>query len=315
MIDGLGKNVFDIPVLLIVFNRPNNFKKLIDSLRQIKPNKIFIVADGPRAEVQSDKESCAATRALINDIDWDTDIKTLFFDVNHGSGVAPFEGINWVFQQVEKAIILEDDCLPSAAFFRYCNELLSRYEFNEKVMTISGNNHLLGRVRVKNSYWFSAHTQTHGWATWKRSWELYDFYMKDWPQFKLDSSLYGILNPSRYEKKWEKILDDVYHSVNTNDKYDCWDFQLAFACWRNGMVNIIPSVNLVSNIGYGENATHKTPLDHPLSNLPALEMQFPLEHPEQIKVDKRADLVLSQNVFNNHSLIYRVVRKLIRAFT
>lgn len=301
---------FSIPIVLIVFNRPDFAKRLIDALRLIKPDKIYVVADGPRQDHPEDIPRCEATRLMIGGIDWLADVKTRFLDTNAGCGRTPSEGISWVFEDAESAIILEDDCLPSPSFFYFCREMLNRYRDNKEVMMISGNNNLLDRFSVPNSYWFSVNTQTHGWATWRRAWSLYDFYISDWPKLRKEGFPLKILDSSRYARKWRKTFDQVYKSAGSKVPYDCWDFQWTYACWKNQGLNIIPSVNLVSNIGYGEYATHQTPADHPLSNLPALDISFPLSHPSAIIQNKYADLILSQNVYNNRPFYFRVFRKL-----
>lgn len=301
---------FPVPIVLIVFNRPDYAKRLIDVLRYIKPDKIYVVADGPRPEYLEDIARCEATRLAINGIDWAADVKTRFLDKNAGCGRAPADGISWAFKDVESAIILEDDCLPSLSFFYFCEEMLDRYRHNKEIMMVSGNNNLLDRVSVSDSYWFSVNTQTHGWATWRRAWSLYDFCISDWPQLRENGFPSKIIKNSRYLNKWRKTFDQVYESANSMLPYDCWDFQWTYTCWKHQALNIIPSLNLVSNIGYGENATHRTPLDHPLSNLPARDMLFPLNHPTAMIQNVNADLVLSQNVYNNWPFLVRALRRL-----
>jgi len=306
----LSGEAFQVPIILIIFNRPEFAKKLIDILRMVKPYAVYVVADGPRSDHPEDDLLCKSTRAVIEQIDWGADVKKLFLESNIGCGKAPADGITWAFSSVEMAIILEDDCLPDLSFFEFCESLLEKYQCDEKVMMISGNNHLLGRTSTHHSYWFSINTQTHGWATWKRAWSLYDFKMADWPKIRRSSLLLNTLHNKRYAKKWKKIFDQVYQLANENPKYDCWDFQWTYACWKNGALNIIPEVNLVSNIGYGKNATHQTPIDHPLANLRGSKIKFPLIHPLAITQDLMADEVLSQNVYNNWPIYYRIYRKL-----
>jgi hypothetical protein len=311
-----GKTIainFEIPVALIVFNRPKETREVLLALASIRPSEIFIIADGPRDHIEGDRESCEQVRGLIdNMITWPCRIHKKFRSKNLGCGLSPAEGITWVFEHAEMAIILEDDCLPDKTFFEFCRQCLDRYKLNYKIMMISGNNHLLGKCEGLDSYFYSINTQTHGWATWRRAWEHYDFYMRDWPQKRSIFWLRDIHGQFRYAQKWMGIFDEAYSKANNLIKYDCWDFQWTYACWKNNALNIIPNKNLVSNIGYGIDATHATPLNHPLAKLKADEMQFPLRHPSRLVQNIKVDKILSKTVYGNYSLFYKAGRKLLR---
>ena len=305
---------FNTPVALIIFNRADTTRMVLDVLREIKVRDLFVIADGPRDDNQEDQALCMEARAVIDEIDWPCKVNRHFHDKNLGCGHNPASGIDWVFSQVDECIILEDDCIPHLSFFPYCQEMLERYMNDTRIMMVSGNNHLLNKAQIPDSYFFSINTQTHGWATWKRAWEKYDFYMTDWPVVGTFEWLNNFLNHERYAKGWLKILTSTYYEANNNPKCSIWDFQWTYACWKNHALNIIPSVNLVSNAGYGENATHQMPLDHPLANLPQNEMKFPLTHPVVILPNYDADLVLRETVYGLRPLYKRVYLKLLRMF-
>lgn len=314
----IDKNVSaycDVSVAIIVFNRPRQTKELLLALRRVRPSKLFVIADGPREGNADDLLLCAEVRSLIdNYIDWSCKVYKKYRDENFGCGLSPADGISWVFEHVEDAIILEDDCLPNESFFFFCKENLVRHALNSRVMMISGNNHLLGKKNISNSYFYSINTQTHGWATWKRAWSCYDFYMRDWPKRRSVIWLWNIHHDLKYAFKWRRMFDHVYKAANTSIKYDCWDFQWTYACWKNSALNIIPHRNLVSNNGYGLDATHITPLDHPLAHLKSEEINFPLIHPSLVSQDKAADRILSKIVYGNYSFIYKALRKIIRIY-
>jgi hypothetical protein len=302
---------YDIPIVIMVFNRPKHTRILLSILSQLRPTQLFVVADGPRDFISSDFELCQEVRNIIDCmVDWPCKLYKNFREDNLGCGLSPARGVDWVFEYVDRVIILEDDCLPSASFFLFCREGLNRFAKNDKVMMISGNNHLLNKKNIDDSYFFSINTQTHGWATWKRAWKKYDFYMSDWPRWRSLYWLYSMHRDVKYALKWLKLFDEVYKNANSKVKYDCWDFQWTYACWKNKALNVIPKKNLVSNIGYGDDATHATPPDHPLSNLVAEELSFPLNHPAKIEQDRVADAVLARNVYGNYSIIFKVWRKL-----
>lgn len=172
------------PVILIMFNRPDTARQVFETIRAAKPEKLLVVADGPRADRPDDLEKCAATRAIINEVDWDCEVHTNFSETNMGCGPRSSSGITWAFEIVDKAIIFDDDCVPSASFFGYCAELLDRYESDERVMMVSGNNRLFGRAETADSYYFSRYAHVWGWATWRRAWAKFDINMTDWPEIR-----------------------------------------------------------------------------------------------------------------------------------
>jgi len=304
--------VFSTPVALIIFNRAETTRKVVDVLRKVQAKELFVIADGPRSGKDTDHQLCMEARAVIDEIDWPCKIHRKFQEQNLGCGHNPAAGIDWVFSRVEECIILEDDCIPDLSFFPYCQEMLQRYKNDSRIMMVSGNNHLLGKSHISDSYFFSINTQTHGWATWKRAWDKYDFYMKDWPTIKSIEWLTNLLGNRRYANGWMKTLDATYDEANNNLKCSVWDFQWTYICWKNHALNIIPSVNLVTNAGYGENATHQTPVDHPLANLPLEIMSFPLKHPAAMIPDYSADLVLRTTVYGFRPLYKRIFFKLIK---
>jgi hypothetical protein len=158
-------------------------------------------------------------------------------------------GLDWVFQQCEEAIILEDDCLPGTTFFKFCSEMLRRYRYDNRVMHVSGDNFQDGILRGSGSYFFSRYPL--GWASWKRAWRYYDLNISTWPEAYCARWLEAILGSQDEIRYWESIFDHLYRGqINT------WDYQWVYACWRQKGLAIQPNENLVSNIGVGHDATH-----------------------------------------------------------
>ena len=170
------------PVAFLIFNRPDTTARVFEAIRQAKPPKLLVVADGPRPDRPDDVEKCKAARAIIDRVDWACEVLTNYSDLNLGCGKRPATGITWVFEQVEEAIIFEDDCLPHPSFFRFCEELLNYYRHDERIMVISGNNFQFGRNRTDDSYYFSRYNHIWGWASWRRAWEYFDYDLKLWPK-------------------------------------------------------------------------------------------------------------------------------------
>ena len=174
----MAESSFITPVLFIIFNRVETTKRVFEAIRNVRPLKLYVAADGPRPGNDADKVNCDEVRKIIDDVDWPCEIKTLFQDQNLNCGRAPSTAITWFFEHEEEGIILEDDCLPSTSFFRFCHELLAYYRHDNRVMHIGGNNFLEGWQKDPDySYYFSRSGHIWGWATWRRAWQTFDFDM------------------------------------------------------------------------------------------------------------------------------------------
>ncbi len=274
----------DTPVALIIFNRPDCTERVLKAIAKAKPSRLFVIADGPRPDRPDDIEKCIATRAVIDKVDWECEVITDYSDINLGCKMRPVSGIDRVFEQVEEAIILEDDCLPDPSFFPFCEELLERYRHDERVMMIGGINFLGNFQTTYQSYYFSLFGGTWGWATWRRAWKLNDPDMKLWPQVQEMGILEKIFPIPEQCNYWKGYFQKVYDGTIT----DAWDYQWLLSCWINSGYRVFPEVNLVSNIGFREDATH-TFGESPLANMETAGIAFPLKHPQFIFRSIEAD--------------------------
>ncbi len=269
------------PVAFIIFNRPDTTKRVFEAIRQAKPPKLLVIADGPRADHPGEAEKCAAARAIIEGVDWECEVLTNYSDVNLGCKIRVSSGLDWVFETVEEAIILEDDCLPHSTFFPFCEELLSEYRFNEQIMHIAGTN-LTPIINCESSFLFSRLVPIWGWATWSRSWKYYDIEMKLWSEYKLTTDI-------EYFKSEKLNVFKVFENHYNNNTTQSWDGRWAFSCTENNGLSIIPKYNLVQNIGFGENATHTTRKSK-LSSIPVKGLEFPLIKPLEVNPDSFFDV-------------------------
>ena len=283
------------PVLFIVFNRFDTTRIVFDQIRKQTPKQLFIAADGPRKYIQDEKIKCDFIKNwLIANIDWDCRIHTLFRKENIGCGRGPFTAINWFFEHVNEGIILEDDCIPADSFFKFCEENLNRYRNNDNISIISGNNFLPSKsAQFSSDYYFSVFPSTWGWATWKRTWEGYKFIVPKWSYQEEISLKKFLFSDYKYSQWWINQL----HCMQNAKPEDMWDFQFYFHCMKRKQLAIIPKVNLVSNIGFGESATHTTDKQSNIANLPTYELEFPLRHPEKIERNYEADLFVQKLLF------------------
>lgn len=279
-------------VLFLVHKRPNTTLQVFEAIRQAKPPRLYVAADGPRADVQGEAEKVREVRdVVLNGVDWDCEVKTLFRDNNLGCKRGVSEAINWFFEHEEQGIILEDDCLPHIDFFRFCENLLLRYADDERVWVITGDNFQDGIRRGESSYYFSKYNYIWGWATWKRAWMYYQVDLPFWPEWKSSLDWQKKL-PDRVERRyWAKIFDRMYAN-----QIDTWDYPW-FACvWYHGGLTATPNVNLVCNIGFGADSTHTTQVDSPLANITANTIGE-ITHQERIEQNSEADRYVFDEVF------------------
>jgi hypothetical protein len=281
----------DTPVTLIVFNRPDTTAEVLASIRQARPSKLFIIADAPRPNHPEDIARCAAVRSVVEQIDWDCQVLRNYADTNMGCAHRVSSGISWVFEHVDRAIILEDDCVPDQSFFPFCEELLERYQDDKRIMMVSGNNFLLGQHKVPHSYFLQRYSGMWGWATWRRAWRHHDLAIRHWPLLRETSWLADVLPDPRGVAYWQSVFDQAYAA---GGDFHTWDAQWYFAMWSQHSLAIAPRVNLVKNIGFRPDATHtKGPAR--LANLPAGALTGPLSHPESMVRDRLADQISMAN--------------------
>jgi hypothetical protein len=281
-------------VALIIFNRPDLTARVFEAIRRAQPRQLFVIADGPRSEAE--RKLCEQARAAAAKVDWKCDLRTDFAGENLGCGRRPASGIDWVFSQVEEAIILEDDCIPAPSFFHFCEQLLERYRADDRVMHISGNNYLARSSAC--SYYFSKYTFNWGWATWQRAWKHYDYSLQTWPRFK--KSALAQMCPDPIEAKyWKNKLDTIYE----RRRDDAWDYQWNYAVWAQGGLSILPEVNLISYEGFRQDATHTRTTD-PRSNSPVGDI-WEIRHPESMQRDEHMDHLLFDQVLGGARLRQR----------
>ena len=292
MINNMAHWQLKTPVAFFIFNRPDTTERVFAEIAKVKPPKLLVVADGPRAEHPSDAERCRAAQAIVERVDWDCEVLTNYSKVNLGCKRRLVSGLDWVFNVVEEAIILEDDCLPHPTFFRFCEELLERYRENEEVALISGTNLYISRKKTQSSYYFSRYPLIWGWASWRRFWRHYDVRIKRWPELRDSNWLEDILgSKGPIYRYWRKVFDTMYQ-----EKTNTWDYQLVFAVWIQKALAIIPRVNLISNIGWSNDPNFRKKY-HKFARMKTKAIQFSLLHPPHISRDVVADQFVEKYSF------------------
>ncbi len=303
-------DTFDTPILFLVFNRPSTTREVFSVIKKIRPKYLYIGADGPREHKAGEKERCEEVRSIVNEIDWDCEVKTLFRDKNLGSRVAVSGAIDWFFENVSEGIILEDDCVPSLSFFPYCAELLTKYRDDERIMTISGDaspfkNKFDGS---KYSYFFSHYSLTWGWATWRRAWKSFDVNLTNWNSVKKDPNSFPVLKNRIQRDYWFMMFDRMYVKG-----MDAWDYQWSYNLLIHDGLCIIPKSNLIYNIGFGVDSTNYqgSRKDYRIE-YPIRDMKFPLvhNHIDEKNIEYIDKIIERNSIYLFRSLPVRAFRKL-----
>jgi uncharacterized protein (UPF0128 family) len=271
------------PVLFIIYNRPDLAKLVFAEIKKVKPEKLYLAADGPSAKRTNDIILCNNARAIINEVDWNCEVKTLFRDDNAGCKVAVSSAISWFFENEEMGIILEDDCVPDNSFFYFCDTLLAKYKTDTRIRLISGCNLQNGHIHGDASYYFSNLSHVWGWASWRRVWKEYKVDLSHLELTKVRHLLENIFNEQLVTESWVQIISDLQQN-----KIDTWDYQFALLNLLNNGLSVIPNMNLIKNIGFRADATHTNESNNKYANLPTNEM-INITHPLFMTAEKKAD--------------------------
>jgi hypothetical protein len=275
-------------VALILFRRPELIAKVFERIRDARPDKLFLIADGPRPGNREDARFCEQARAVVERVDWPCDVVRDFAEENLGLKRRIPSGLDRVFEEVEEAIILEDDCLPHPSFFPYCEELLARYREDERVVHISGSQ-LLPQPPTGGSYHFSRGPAVWGWATWRRAWRLFDVDLTDWhalTKAERKARLREMFEEEDEQRHWGFVW-------NNSPEIDNWDAQWSYVALSRGLLAINPNRNLISNIGFGGEATNATEDPFGIAGRPLEGISFPLVHPPEVRRNAAADRAAS----------------------
>ncbi len=273
------------PVLFLIYNRPEYTRQVFESIRKAKPEKLFISADGPKSTRKGDDVKCEETRKIVKELDWPCEVYTNFSAENLGCRLGVTKGINWFFENVEEGIILEDDCLPAKSFFEYCENMLTLYRENQKIMMISGSNPATAIADMESDYFFSRFYHVWGWATWKRAWSKMDINLLEWPKYKKENFLDQFY---RYSEKNKKFTEKMFDQVR-DQRSSVWAIQWSYSCLINHGLAILPKYNLVSNIGLlGDHSMNPDQLFLKIKDIDFNN----LSHPETIDVQENVEVLL-----------------------
>lgn len=314
----------DVPVLLLFFNRPDPLEKVFESIRQASPSKLFLVQDGARQNRNDDIDNIKKCRDVVAEVDWECEVYINYAETNLSCDHREFTGISWAFQYVDRLIILEDDCVPSQSFFKFCEELLEKFENDQRMHMISGMSHMGKYGQNNDSYFFSQVGAGNGWATWKRVWENVkaqkDFeYLTDKNACNLMSTLIKRVAPKSCRSIVSLSQEKRLMNLSTG-KISSWELAEGISMLLQSQLVILPTKNLISNIGLTADSTHGVDDIRKLSRgiqrvfkLKAYELDFPLQHPQYIIRDVKYEEKVRKIVFPNRFVkVYRRVETFVR---
>lgn len=270
------------PVLFIVFNRPATTARVFEEIRKARPKRLYIAADGPRPTRDDDRTKCEEVRRIVSEIDWQCDVNTRFLESNVGCKTAVSGAIDWFFDEEPEGIILEDDCLPSPSFFRYCDDMLAKFRDDQRVFLVSGYNKQQRWKQDEADYFFSYYGGIWGWASWRRAWCHNDLEMEGLEDFVRSGKLVDLLG-----EKQGRIRAAQLRNVQVDSRLSAWDYQWGYSRHRNSAFACVPSVSLIENIGFGEDATH-TFANHGIP-IHRDDLNFPLRENRFVVVDRAYD--------------------------
>lgn len=282
--------MFSTPILLITFNRPEHTRRVLTQILKQEPQSLYVCQDGAREGNENDHLKCQEVREVINELTSayavahpNFSLFTLYSSLNLGCGPGPQAGITWFFENVERGIIMEDDCLPHPDFFGYCEELLNRYKDNPQVQFINSTLYH-DRWKCEGSYGFSHYMVTGAWAAWRSTWQGFDLDLLDLNAWKFRRQVLR-LTKNRAEANWWYFK--VKEIQKDKSKKSYWDYQMQIHLFKNNALTIHPKVNLISNIGFDAEGTHTLTNDGrgDKSVFPIL----PLQHPSTMTIDNRMD--------------------------
>jgi hypothetical protein len=294
------------PILFLIFNRPKETQIVFNNIKLVKPRKLYVAADGSRNNGK-DEVVCQETKNILNQIDWECELITLFREENLGCGKAVSSAITWFFENEEEGIILEDDCLPNADFFRFCDAMLEKYRTDDRIGHIGGCNFQDGIKRGNGDYYYSKLTPVWGWASWRRVWDKYDFNMIGLEE-AIERNFLSALTDKDQQKK-------VFHHAFLKTKegvIDTWDYQYWFSNHVNNRLSLIPNCNLISNIGFNVNGTHTFDSNSPMSNVAFGELSPAIVCPEYMYQNRIADDYTLEKETPSLNLIQRIRNKIRR---
>jgi hypothetical protein len=289
----MSDTTMNTPILLMVFNRPEQTARVIERILRVRPKKLFVSADGPRENNEQDAARCSTVRALVDSLPPEIEVQKLYRAKNLGCKRSGVEALEWYFSQVEQGIVLEDDCLPDPSFFSFCEAALERYREEERVMIVSGHNPF-GAFPRGTDIFMSKYPFIWGWASWRRAWKHYKSEIAGWDTGDGSRQIRTWLRSQHAVDFWRRAFRGAAEGA------EVWDYQLNYAMYMRNAFAAVSGRNLVANIGFGPDAIHTKDAGDSRKLLPVFQAPAHLKFPARLTADIRFERRAIRRLFLNH---------------
>ncbi len=281
-----------LPILVLAFNRADHVKQAMKPIREYRPDCLYLHCDGPRMSKTGEQKAVSEVRkAMLDAIDWQCEVKTLFRDENLGCAKAVNGAITWFFENEEYGVIIEDDIIVSQDFFKLCEDLLPRYAHEDKIMQISARNNSY-RTDIDNTYVYTQCMYCWGWATWRRAWAKIDMSMSSVKTITLS---YLIKRLGLF--RGIKMLHNFKEGSNHLDTFSSWATRWYLSIIANDSLTICAGPNLALNIGMDSGTHYEEGMKDPYANLPLGSICWPLVYNDDLRPDKKQKKCESRDYF------------------
>lgn len=291
------------PVVVFFFRR-NHVYQVIEQVKKYRPSKLYLVADGGRNP--DEHLECLATRNHVDKmIDWDCDVVRFYKETNLGVDVIIPQTITEIFKIEERLIILEDDVVADPSFFEYIEILLTIYKDEEKIMNICGTNWFDNIKFTNKSYFYTYNLEGYGWGTWRRAWGKYEHHMDSFEDTTIRDKIQGLFHDKFLALKYFDLFESHYIKVQEKDwKNSHWDGKWLFSCIIHGGLSVIPNVNLVTNIGFDESATHTKNTNSIMANKQRKSITSPLNINGDFNANLHYDYLYANKILGFSKVIF-----------
>jgi hypothetical protein len=239
----------NVPIAVIIYNRPDHTAWMLGSLQEIRPKNLYVISDGPKDA--SDAEKVRETRELLTSLPWNCTVHKNYADRNLGCQERVNSGLDWLFDRVDRAIVIEDDIVPQPCFYRNTAHLLERFAADDSLKMVAGRNHLVSFPPTDLDYFVSHRASIWGWGTWADRWQAF---RKEFPAWSFDDLQTRMHQHYGDSENTRLPLYLFKHQIA--QKLDDWG--TPWSQWilaRKGLC-LVPVQNLVQNIGFSTEATH-----------------------------------------------------------
>lgn len=292
------------PILILAFNRVEEFTRTIEQLKRFQPQKLYVNFDAPRQGNKADREASLVMQKILRKlVDWPCELDIRTPKTNLGLKMGVINGISWFFESEESGVILEDDILTDESFYWFAQELLEHYWQDPEIMGISGDNCNGLAVTRGSTYGFSTFPIVWGWAGWAWKWRSLEL---DAKTIQLDE-----VAPKLSTEVERRIWGSIFQRMASTGKPDSWAYLVTHEMLLHNMKWAFPKWNLVSNIGFTSDSTHTANLRDARANHPTKKITK-LRHPSNKNVDRKARVEQLQRITDSTSTPLR--RRLWRIF-